>query len=374
MDDASPRYLDGVISRSRVVKLSLTGQSLLILDGNSTLADWPYERVFVKEDWVHPTGAILGYKDNLDAGLSIFRENEFKQIQQRLPRRHQASFIISTQYRYLLLMVAGAVAACILLFPAISYMASFLTYLVPQNVEEKLGDQVVSQMEDEFKSCDDKVAIKHLQKISDRLVQATGQKNMTPDIHLFKSTTANAFSLPGHNIAVLSQFLNDAKSENEIAAVMAHEMGHMVKRDSLEAFVSMQGVNIIAGLISSSGSFGGVAEFASFLQSMDYSRKKEFLADDYGAKLLLKAGYSPKGLASFLTRIEKEESAVMGAAMKYVEFLSSHPDTKERVKRILAHGGRDVFKPSLTAAEFQQLKNACRIKEKTEEVPPTPRG
>ena len=94
MDDTSPRFLDGVTSRSRVVKLSLTGQSLLILDGNSTLADWPYDRVFVKEDWVHKAGAILGHKDNPDAGLSIFLENEFKQIQQRLPRRHQASFII----------------------------------------------------------------------------------------------------------------------------------------------------------------------------------------------------------------------------------------------------------------------------------------
>ena len=217
---------------------------------------------------------------------------------------------------------------------------------------------VINQMEIEYKKCDEPSAEASLQKILTRLAASTGEKNIHPQIYLFKSTTANAFSLPGQKIAVLSAFLNDATSENEIAAVMAHEMGHMVKRDSLEMYIESQGLGVITGLIGSSGSYGSVAQFGSFMQSMNYSRKKEFMADEYGTKLLVKSQYSPAGLSSFLSRMDKEQqSGLLGQSTEYLEFLSTHPDTKERVKRIGTYPTK--YKASLTQAEFLKLKNAC---------------
>lgn len=356
------RYLDGMTSQSRDVSLSMTDQSLILSIDNIALATWAYAKIFVKEDWMNPKGAILGYKDNPDASLIIHNAQQFERIQQKLHRRHQATFVIPTQYRHLFLMAVGAVAAAFLLFPVISHVASWATYLIPNSAENKLGQVVVDEMADEFGVCDDKAALASLQKITKRLSVASGEKNTNPEIYIFKSKDANAFSLPGQKIAVLSAFLNDAASENEIAAVMAHEMGHMVKRDSLEAFVQSQGIGIIVGLISSSGSYGGIAEFASFMQNMNYSRKKEFRADEYGAKLLLKAGYSPEGLSSFLSRMDKGEmEKFLGKSAEYVEFLSTHPDTKERVKRIKTYSKKSTatYTPSLTPDEFSKLKNAC---------------
>jgi Zn-dependent protease with chaperone function len=356
--DTSPRYLDGTSSLSQSVKLSMTDQSLIITSEGKSPVIWLYTKIFVKEDWHDITGAILGFKDNLDAGLAIHDNRHFITIQKRLAKRSKASFIIPTQYRYLFLMIFGAVISLFLLFPLLSQLSSLVTFIIPYSLEKKLGDVVLTDMSDEFKPCDDKEAVANLQKITDRLYNSLNNKEIKPEIHLFKSYSPNAFSLPGGKIAVLSEFLADAKSENEIAAVLAHEMGHMVKRDSLEAFVESQGLNLIAGMIGSSGAYGGVAEFASLMQAMNYSRKKEFAADEFGAKLLTKAGYSPKGLSSFLYRMDKQDG-VMSEVMKHVEFLSTHPDTKERIKRIDKMGGPAKYRASLTADEFLKLQKAC---------------
>ncbi len=367
MENSSSRYLDGVTSQSRDVSLLMTDQSLILMIDNVALATWNYSKIFVKEDWINPTGAILGYKDNPDASLTLHNGQDFQRIQQKLTRRHQASFMIPTHYRHLFLMAVGAAAAGFLVFPAVSHLANWATYLIPQSVESKLGQIVIDKMSDEFRPCDDKAAIASLQKITKRLSLASGEKNTNPQIYLFHSSEPNAFSLPGQKIAVLSGFLSDARSENEIAAVLAHEMGHMSKRDSLEAFIESQGLGVIAGLIGSSGAYGGIAEFASFMQNMNYSRQKEFRADEYGAKLLIKAGYSPQGLSSFLSRIDREEkNGLLGKSAEYIEFLSTHPDTKERVKRIQTYSQKSegILVESLTQDEFLRLKKACGVPSK----------
>ena len=358
--DTLPRYLDGTSSIAQSVKLSMTDQSLIITSEDKSPVIWPYTKVFVKEDWHDVTGAILGFKDNLDAGLAIHDNRHFMTIQKRLSKRSKASFIIPTQYRYLFLMIFGAIISLFLLFPLLGHLSSFVTFLIPYSIEKKLGDVVLVEMADEFKPCDDKQAVASLQKITDRLYNSLDNKDIKPEIHLFKSYSPNAFSLPGGKIAVLSELLVDAKSENEIAAVLAHEMGHMVKRDSLEAFVESQGLSLIAGMIGSSGAYGGVAEFASLMQAMNYSRKKEFAADEFGTRLLIKAGYSPKGLSAFLNRMDREDSGI-SKIIKYVEFLSTHPDTKERIRRIDKVGGSEKYSPSLTGDEFKNLQRPCSI-------------
>lgn len=358
-------YLDGMTSQKRNVTLSMEDHSFIILSNDSslaTLATWSYPKIFVKEDWTDGLGGTFGYKDSPDASLIIYQKKLFERIRKRLRQRHQASFIIPVHYRHLLLMTICAVGVGFILFPAIRYISNWVTYLVPKSFETRLSDLLIEELKTEFKPCNDPKALADLQKITKRLSDATGIKDTVPEIYLFHSTSPNAFSLPGNRIAILSGFLNDSTSENEIAGVMAHEMGHMVKRDSLQAFIESQGIRVIIGLISSSNSYGDLAEFASFMQTMDYSRQKEFAADAYGASLLVKAGYSPEGLSSFLSKIDKEaQSNFLGSYSKYLEFLSTHPDTKERIKRIqmYAQKSRITSTNSLTKDQFLELKNAC---------------
>lgn len=353
--DSHPQYLDGVSSKKNIVQISLTDQSLVIQTEGATLAVWNYGHISVKEDWVDQTGAILGYQDTPDAALIIRQKSEFDQITQKLPRRNRASFLIPSGYRYLFLFLLASVAVVMFALPLFGQLASMMSYLIPQSVERSFGELIISDMGREYKPCEDKQVLASLEKITDRLLKVADTEYKEVDIRLFHSDTANAFSVPGQKIAILSAFLHEAESENEVAGVLAHEIGHMVKRDSLEAFVQAQGLNMMAIMIGSSGSYGGVAELASYMQAMNYSRKKEFMADEFAVALLDKANYSSKGLSSFLGRImEKDERELS------LELLSTHPDTVERIDRINRAKGHKNSQLSLTQEEFKYLQKACR--------------
>lgn len=359
--DISARYLDGVSSLSQPIKLEMAVQALIITPAGKLSILWPYAKIFVKEDWNPETGAIIGFKDNVDAGLAIYNHHHFLIIQNKLAARHKSSFILPTRFRHLSLMAIGACLVGILFLPLLTNISSAITFFVPYSVEKKLGNVILMHMADTFTPCDDKIALASLQKITDRLYQPLNNKDIQPRLHLFSSDTSNAFSLPGGNIAILTKFLAEAQSESEIAGVLAHEMGHMIKRDSLKVFVESQGIGLIAGLIGSSGSYGGFAEFAGFVQQMNYSRQKEFAADKFATDLLTQSGYSSKGLSAFLNRMDRQDSSVNKTA-KYIEFLSTHPDTQERIRRIEKSSYLEKNYPSLTPTEFQNLRNACSLK------------
>lgn len=359
MTEGPSRFLDGKTSRPHVVRVELTDQSLLVFEDGNLLAKFPYPALFVKEDWSDGLGGIFGVRDGDDIGLVISDISLYRDIQCKLLQRDKASFIIPIKAPHLLLMAIVAVAAGILILPVIAHLASWATFLVPQALEKKLGDMALVEMGREYKSCDDKIANQNLQKIVGRLMRETDDPRTMPEIYFYKSPDQNAFTLPGPNIAILTGFLKNAKNENEVAAVLAHEIGHMVKRDPLEAFIESQGLGILAMLVGSSGSYGDVAKAITVVQSLSYSRDKEFAADAYGAALAIKAGYSPVGMIGFLERIRSDPENRIEKTLGQLDFLSTHPDTKERIRRIQKNTSSQKYKASLSGAEFLRLKEAC---------------
>lgn len=361
----SPRFHDGQTSQPKEVRVEISGHTLLIMQGKDALAQWSYADIFVKEDWVDGIGAILGCTKSSDASLAILDHRCFLSLQSRLPRNQQASFLISTRWRTLFALTVLSVAAVWALFPVVSRMANLMTHLVPASAEQKLGEIALSSMKDEFTLCEDPAAKAALNKIIARLNEQVEGSSVRPDIYLFRTDVANAFTLPGSRMAIFSGLLHGAKNETELAGVLAHEIGHMVKRDPLEAYIEAQGFGAVAGLAGSSGAYGGVAQVATVMQTLKYSREKEFAADHYAVGLLHRAGYSADGLSGFLARMDKEESGELEKALSTFEFLSTHPDTEARIQLIARDATNSKIaghkKASLNDVEFRHLKEACSV-------------
>jgi predicted Zn-dependent protease len=355
-----PNFVDGQTSVNHQVAIQVNNTSLRILKDAEIITTWALDKIHVKEDWHDETGVILGYRDTPDAGLSIYQKDVFERIQQRIPKFQRASYIIPHKSLFVIGLGIAAIASIFVLLPFLKLATSALTFMVPYAVEKKLGDIVVEDMARDFEPCDDKQSLAMLTKITNRLMPHTEQDNLQAHIHLYKEPQANAFSLPGGHIAVLSGLLWEAQTEDEIAAVIAHEMGHMVKRDALSAYVQAQGLNIIGIMVGSSGAYGGVAELASFVQILRYSRELELAADDYAVEILTKAGYSTQGLSTFLTRMESETPESFREVSEYMEILSTHPNTDERMKRIEAQPKKQTTINTLSASEFMTLKTACQ--------------
>jgi Zn-dependent protease with chaperone function len=136
----------------------------------------------------------------------------------------------------------------------------------------------------------------------------------------------NAFALPGGTVVLLDELVAAAKHDDEIAAVLAHEIGHLVEQHTMRHVLqtSVAGVVVAAvmGDVLSLSSYA--AALPAFLLDARYSRAFEREADVFGFDLLDRAGIDRAHFVNFLTRMEKEHpSGVPG-------FLATHPRAEER--------------------------------------------
>ncbi len=354
-----PRFHDGIQSSPHWVEVVTGEEGITLYKESDIFARYPYSEIFVRSDWSDCNGAIFGFNDHPDAGLSINQKDLFCRIQSRLHAQKRASYRIPLHTPHLIAIAILSGAALYFSLPLLSVLSGSVAHMVPLSAEKRLGDWALTAMEKDFPVCTDKEAVASLQKISNRLSLASGDTALVPDIHLYKTSLVNAFTLPGQKMAVLGGFLQNATSENEIAGVLAHEMGHMAKRDALEAFVESQGISVLAAMIGGSGAYGDAAKTAALFQSLSYSRKKEFAADAFGADLLTRAHYTTAGLSDFLEKSKSINNNGINKVLEHVDILSTHPNTDERIRRIKAMPSLRDYTPQLTQAEFLHLKSAC---------------
>lgn len=381
--DNTPRYFDGKSSRSIPATFAFQSDDVTLYDSEGLRLDrWPCDQLFVKEDWSKEIGAVFGNRHTPHASLAVFREEDFRNLQGRIQKiSRKNTYVIPARGVVVFFLLVLSVISLFWVVPLFGQAVAGITYLIPRSVDAKLGNATFNAMSSLYPECNNNSARASLYKIADRLIKVTDAPNMKPDIHILRVSTPNAFSIPGRKIVVFDSFLKLAKNEDEIAGVLAHEIGHMIKRDAFKAYVKDQGLAISIGLITSSGSYGDVAKLATTLQGLDYSRAKEFDADTFGAETLIKAGYRTNGLSDFLEQMEKGygiESRIeklkphqktekeksreewMARIKKSLFLLSTHPDTGERVERIRAMPNIAASKNSLSEQEFRALKSACQ--------------
>ncbi len=148
---------------------------------------------------------------------------------------------------------------------------------------------------------------------------------------------ANAFALPGGSIVVTDALVRAAKSDSEVAGVLAHELGHVELRHSLRQIYSALGVGIFLTLVGGDPGalIDSVISQASVLLTLSYSRSFESEADARAVELMLAIGEDPVAFADLLERID--------SGGKETSLLATHPGAGERreaVRALAAKAGR----------------------------------
>lgn len=212
--------------------------------------------------------------------------------------------------------------------------------LVSAKKERELGQEAASEVERTVGLVQDPALVGYVREIGRRLVAQTAQPNTPYEFHVADDAEPNAFALPGGFVYVTRGILALANSEDELAGVMGHEIGHVVARHSvrqLEAstpFALLFGIpSAIVGVVSPGlgGVLGGVGKLAGGLVLAPYSREQERDADRIGIELAARAGWDPGGLPSMLHTLEREE-ALAGSDHSGISFFANHPATPERVR------------------------------------------
>lgn len=332
---------DGASAVRHDVEVSCEGETLVVryADGDlSTLARDRLEHVdsrgaFEVYGLAGVDGWRLGVPSDFGAGLLPPRRRYGRWIDRiGLWKAAAAAAIVSV------LVVIGA-----------GYLPALIAPIVPQALEEAVGAPVMAGLDGQFCSTPEGDAA--LRRLSAALAPDMGDL----DVRIVSIPIVNAAALPGDHVLIFEPLLRQADGPDEVAGVLAHEIAHIENRHVAEAMVRQLTFGLFVAMVG--GNTG--ANLETFLGAR-YSRSAEAEADEDAIRMLRGAGISPAGAAAFFARVADDE-ARLGMVGEGLSYISTHPAPAERARLFRAAGGNQAYKPPLSQAEWQALRNICRV-------------
>jgi len=346
-----------------LVALAAAGLQIVAHDG-TLLAEWPYNEI---EGLTAPDNVLrLGRRGNAllerleirDPAFAAAVDARADRVDRTglMQRRHRAGVIGWAIIATLSLVAVGYFGV-----PAI---AERLAPLVPMAIERKLGDAVDSQVRGMLDArrlgagfeCGAADSERPGRIALDRMVhrlEAAAALPVRLRTLVVRRDEANAIALPGGQIFVFRGLIAKAENADQVAGVIAHEIGHVAHRDGTKSVLQAGGLSLLFGMLLGDFVGGGAVVLAAHavLQS-SYSRDVESAADRYGAELMNKAGGNARALAVILGKIG-------GATEPGMKILLDHPETDARVAAINRLASPQPWSPFLDAAGWAALKKIC---------------
>ncbi|GAB4316479.1 MAG: M48 family metallopeptidase [Candidatus Zixiibacteriota bacterium] len=210
--------------------------------------------------------------------------------------------------------------------------------LLSDEQEKSIGRQVAQEVEQTETILQDSLWQSYLTEVGQRIVAVSDRPDLGYQFRVIESDQINAFAAPGGFIYFYTGILKMMDDEAELAAVMAHEISHVVGRHSVKTLQAAYGGIILIQLALGKESeelAGQVAGTVLGLALTGYGRSNELEADEFGVYYMAKAGYNPNGAIEMFTKLA--EAAGDQEPRGFFENLTaSHPDTQERIRKIRA--------------------------------------
>ena len=229
----------------------------------------------------------------------------------------------------LLLFIVLAFGGCYYVYSKINWSGLFGVKKITENLDEQLGDVFWKSYSAEMVEVKD---VKIVEPVQQMVRNICSDNNIAPssiNVHVVENKEINAFAMPGRHLVVHTGLIDFADHEDEIAGVIAHEiahieLGHVVKKLGKEI-----GLSILMNLTL--GDIGGevVRNALSTITSTAYDRSLEKEADLKAVDYMIAAKMNPTYLASFLEKLDKQSQTP-----EVLQWVSTHPDSKERVRYI----------------------------------------
>jgi predicted Zn-dependent protease len=220
----------------------------------------------------------------------------------------------------------------------------------------KLGRTIAPEIEKElYGTIPDDTLQRYIDRIGQRLARVSHHPEWEYHFTAVESDMVNALALPGGYIYITRGLLDKLDSEAQLAAILGHELGHVVARDTAVALSRQQGMNLaMAGVIAASDASGDVIQAAAITSQilmLSYSRKDEYEADMAGLRYMVSAGYHPQGMIEVMTILQESEK------VRPIEFFSTHPLPENRLRYLqdtIAYRYSDTTGLRLEDQEYQR--------------------
>jgi predicted Zn-dependent protease len=171
--------------------------------------------------------------------------------------------------------------------------------------------------------------------ILQRLLPAVHDTLYPISVMVVESDMVNAVTLPGGLIVVFTPLIKLADSPEEVAGVIAHELGHVEHRDPINQMVRQIGAATVMGMVTGGKTPSMIGDVVRDLIDARYSQTQESAADSFAVRVLAQSGIDPICFADFLTKIEADSSSASGAD-QVAGYFSTHPGTSDRIAKARA--------------------------------------
>jgi Zn-dependent protease with chaperone function len=330
----SADYFDGLTSRAHPVTVVLDAGQVCI-EGDGIVLAIALDRI----DVAPPVGAARGVVHLPDAReLHSTDHAALAELARALSSRNPERWARHLESRVAYALTALVVSVLVMVaglrwgVPAAAQLAA---HTLPAGLDRHIGEESLALME-KISLSPSKLAAPKQQLLTQKLAAQCRKQACPPYRLLFRDSAlfgANAMALPGGAVVVTDELVNLSHHDEEVLAVIAHELGHVQYRHSLR--LALQSIGAGAILVAVTGDIGSVTDLAAGLPSLllqnGYSRDMEREADAYALAWLNNACIPPRRFADLLGRLDKDTSDT--------SLLDSHPGTPERIRPFLVPGG-----------------------------------
>lgn len=219
--------------------------------------------------------------------------------------------------------------------------------------EAMLEEHLVPHILDNWEPWENENAQTTIDSITTRLLSALPEPAYSYQFHLVRDEQVNALTLPAGHIVVFQGLIQEADNPEQIAAVLAHELGHAEKKHVITRTLAEGGISLTLSILLGQDSRMGY-ELGRQLISSFFSREQEAEADAWGFNLLVNAGIHPKAHADFFRKIEKLQEGE-----ETPSWLSTHPENGSRIQAAERYSLPKEFQElPLDTVAFRKVKNA----------------
>ncbi len=354
---AQARFYDGVNAAAITVRLGFGHDALLIQHTatHQTLAQWPYRTIQLLETPAIGHDYILTAKGAPDERLVFTDKALYEQIYAHGNLKVPNAIFFDLSLTKLAVCMAIAAIVGVGIYTSLPAISSAFAKLVPEFLEVELANIVEREMAGNFRTCEHPEGQKALDKLVATLHTASGNP-LPADVKVVNAPVVNAFAIPARRILIFSRLIDRATSPDQLAGVLAHEMGHVRFNHPLQGVMQELGLRAMFSLaFSGSGGEEYMSTVSRTLVSTSYTRAIERAADDAAVKTLKKAGLPLTPFAEFFSLAEIKSDST---ALQYV---STHPMSSERIHHITKQtDGYKATRTALTDEEWNALKRICR--------------
>jgi len=207
--------------------------------------------------------------------------------------------------------------------------------LLSEADEIKLGQETDLQVVSEYGLYEDPELAANLNGICQRLGKLSHRPNLTYHFKVLDASVVNAFAAPGGYVYFTRGILATLNNEAELSGVMGHEIGHITARHSAHQYSQAQLAQVglgVGSLVIGSSALSGLAQLATQMLFMRFSRDNERQADDLGVEYSSRAGYDANQMANFFETLERMNPGSDRSGLP--AWFSTHPSPVDRVKAV----------------------------------------